>query len=70
MSITYTKGTATVDIEVALKEDNSGAEIAHILVTDNPKTDDGAQGIGTVLLWIGCCVFAAAIVAALIIILV
>jgi len=69
VDITYTSSTTTVDIEVALTADHSGAEIAQVQVVDNPQTSDATGGIGTVLLWIGGGVFAVAIIAALIIIL-
>lgn len=69
VDITYTSSTATVDIEVVLAADQSGAAISQVQVVDNPQTSDAAGGIGTVLLWIGGGIFAAAIIAALIIIL-
>jgi hypothetical protein len=70
VDITYTSSTTTVDIEVALAADDSGAEIAQVQVVDNPQTSDAASGIGTVLLWIGGGVLAVMLIALLIIILI
>ena len=69
VDITYTSSTTTVDIEVALTADDSGAEIAQVQVVDNPQTSDAAGGIGTVLPWIGGGALAAMLLALLIIIL-
>lgn len=69
VNVTFTNSTATVDIEVAVAADQSGATISHVQAVENPQTDDTSGGIGTVLLWIGGGIFAAAIIAALVIIL-
>jgi hypothetical protein len=69
VSITFTRSTSSVNIEVAVAADQSGASISQVQVVDNPQTSDAKSGIGAVLLWIGIGVFTAAIIAALIIIL-
>jgi len=69
VDITFTKSTAAVDIAVVVEADQSGATISQAIGVENPQTSDGFDGIGTVLLWIGGGIFAAAIIAALVIIL-
>lgn len=69
VNITFTKSTATVDIEVAVAADQGGATILDVSSVDNPQTSDAFGGIGSVLLWIGGGIFAVAIILALIIML-
>ena len=69
VDITYTRSTETVNIEVKLIPDQSGATISQVSGTDKPQTSDSLGGIGTALLWIGIGVLAVILITLLIIIL-
>ena len=69
VNITYTNSTATVNIEVKLMPDQSGAAISQASGSDNPQAVDFLGGISTVLLWIGGSVLAVMLIALLVIIL-
>jgi hypothetical protein len=53
VDITYMRSTDTVNIEVKLIPDQSGAEISQVFSSDNLQTSDALGGIGSVLWWIG-----------------
>lgn len=69
VNITYTHSTETVNIEVKLIPDQSGAAISQVSGSDNPQTSDSPGGVGSVLWWIGGGVLAVMLIALLIIIL-
>jgi hypothetical protein len=52
VDITYTRSTETVNIEVKLIPDQSGAAISEVSGTDNPQTSDALGGLGSILWWI------------------
>ncbi len=67
VNITYTPGTQTVNIEVKLIPDQSGAAIAQVSDSDSPQKDDAQGGI-PIFWWIGGGVIVLLLIALLIII--
>ncbi len=67
--ITYTSSTATVNIEVKLIPDQSGAAISLVSGSDEPLADKAFGDAGSVLLWIGGGTLVVMLIALLIIIL-
>jgi hypothetical protein len=67
--ITYTRSTETINIEVKLIPDQSGAAISQVVSLDDPQAIDSRGGAGSTLLWIGIGVLAVILIVLLIILL-
>ncbi len=63
VSITYTRSTETVSIEVRLMPDQSGAAISQVYDSNNPKTGGSYDAAGSILWWIGGGVLAVILIA-------
>lgn len=69
VNITYTRSTETVNIEVKLIPDQSGAAITQVSGSNQPLASGSFGGFGLVLMWIGGGILAVMLIALLIVIL-